>query len=178
MSIKGRTVLNDLLNAAIATLLEDAYALLMLVNHDLYEDEPDDFCCGRAYGGSRVAVVCSSRYNPCLDKLQEIETEHVWPLSHCQAFVDAYCSGEAIETPVKKLKRKANGNQPRSDTAMDAAVSAYLANVPPGKRSSEAMRALWFARICKTASHEAWHMVGMVWIVACITSVSCKAQQV
>lgn len=157
----GQLNLNDLLDAAIAILPEDAYALLMLVNHDLYEDEPDDFCCGRAYGGNRVAVVCTSRYNPWLDKLQETETEHVWPLSHCQAFVDASCSGEAIEPPTKKPKRKGNGLQTRADTAMDAAVSAYMASVPAGERSAAAKNALWFARICKTASHEVGHIVGM-----------------
>ena len=29
---------------------EDAYAFIMIVQHDLFEDEEDDFCCGRAYG--------------------------------------------------------------------------------------------------------------------------------
>ncbi|TKA73802.1 hypothetical protein B0A55_05526 [Friedmanniomyces simplex] len=37
--------LNDLLDVAISILPDDAYALLMIVNHDLYEDEDDDFCC-------------------------------------------------------------------------------------------------------------------------------------
>ena len=39
--------LNDLLDAAIAMLPDDAYALLMLVKHDIYEDDDDDFACGR-----------------------------------------------------------------------------------------------------------------------------------
>lgn len=41
--------LNDLLDTAINILPKDAYALLMLVHHDIYEDDDDDFCCGRAY---------------------------------------------------------------------------------------------------------------------------------
>ena len=45
--------LNDLLDAAANMLPEDAYALLMLVRQDIFEDENDDFACGRAYGGSR-----------------------------------------------------------------------------------------------------------------------------
>ncbi len=56
-SFAGQLNLDDLLDTAISILPEDAYALLMLVDQDLYEDEDDDFCCGRAYGGSRVAVV-------------------------------------------------------------------------------------------------------------------------
>jgi archaemetzincin len=44
--------LNDILDVAIDLVPGDAYALLMLVDHDLYEDKEDDFCCGRAYGGS------------------------------------------------------------------------------------------------------------------------------
>lgn len=46
--------LNDLLDAAISILPKDAYALLMLVHQDLYEDDDDDFCCGRAYVSIRV----------------------------------------------------------------------------------------------------------------------------
>ena len=42
---KGR-LKDDLLDTAISVLPDDAYALLMLVEHDLFEDEDDDFCCG------------------------------------------------------------------------------------------------------------------------------------
>jgi archaemetzincin len=59
--------LDDVLDAAIAMLPKDTYALLLLVDHDLYEDEENDFCCGRAYGGSRICVVQSARYHPGLD---------------------------------------------------------------------------------------------------------------
>ncbi|CAK1365753.1 unnamed protein product [Cercospora beticola] len=154
----GQLNLNDLLDAAIAMLPADAYAILMAVDHDLYEDEPDDFCCGRAYGGSRVAVVTSSRYNPLLDKVQEIETEHVWPASHCRAFVNACCSGEPIELPAKKSKAR---RQFPADSAMDAAVAAYGANLKSTKTSAAYMYGLWFSRMCKTAAHELGHCVGM-----------------
>ena len=43
---KGQLNLDDLLDTAISVLPDDAYALLMLVEHDLFEDEDDDFCCG------------------------------------------------------------------------------------------------------------------------------------
>ncbi len=44
---KGQLNLDDLLDTAISILPDDAYALLMLVEHDLFEDEDDDFCCGK-----------------------------------------------------------------------------------------------------------------------------------
>ncbi|KAF7178199.1 hypothetical protein CNMCM7691_006871 [Aspergillus felis] len=64
--------LDDLLDVAISILPEDAYALCLLINHDLYEDADDTFVCGRAYGGSRVAVVSSARYCPSLDPIQSL----------------------------------------------------------------------------------------------------------
>ncbi|GAB1215920.1 hypothetical protein ATERTT37_005118 [Aspergillus terreus] len=82
--------LDDLLDAAITMLPEDAYALCMLVDHDLYEDDDDIFVCGRAYGGSRVAVVSSARYHPGLDKIHSVEL-HQRLLQHgsgCQAAED------------------------------------------------------------------------------------------
>ena len=50
---EGQLDLNDLLDGLIEMLPEDAYAIVMLVRQDMYESEEDDFCCGRAYGGSR-----------------------------------------------------------------------------------------------------------------------------
>jgi archaemetzincin len=40
--------LNDLLDAAIEILPGDAYALLMMVEHDIFEDEDDDFAVGNS----------------------------------------------------------------------------------------------------------------------------------
>jgi archaemetzincin len=54
--------LDDLLDAAISILPDDAFALLLLVPYDIYESPDDDFACGRAYGGSRVAVISTARY--------------------------------------------------------------------------------------------------------------------
>ncbi|KAF3762313.1 hypothetical protein M406DRAFT_347447 [Cryphonectria parasitica EP155] len=83
--------LNDMLDCAIRILPRDAYALLLLVDHDLYEDEDDDFCCGRAYGGSRVAVVSSARYSPLCHAHEGVDTSHIWPASHCAAYVASQC---------------------------------------------------------------------------------------
>lgn len=53
--------LDNIFDAAIAILPANAYALVLLINHDIHENEEDAFCCGRAYGGSRVAVVQTAR---------------------------------------------------------------------------------------------------------------------
>lgn len=56
MPNKGRGFqlnLNDLLDGAIAVLPDDALALILLMDFDLYEDDDDDFVCGRAYGESQ-----------------------------------------------------------------------------------------------------------------------------
>ncbi|KAK5137723.1 hypothetical protein LTR08_007294 [Meristemomyces frigidus] len=160
--------LKDLLDVAIGILPEDAYALLMLVDHDLYEDDDDDFCCGRAYGGSRVAVVSTARYNPALDVEQEVEREHAWPASHCKDYVDACCSeGEHIKAPPTKKQRRAvmpNYNEADvKETPITAAVAACNAHY--ATRTTNESRAspstLWLGRVCKTASHELGHCFGM-----------------
>src|SRR6266536_1177208 len=98
--------LNDL-DAAIEILPNDAYALLMLVEHDIYEDDDDDFACGRAYGGSRIAVVSGARYNPVLDREQGVEREHAWPASHCENYVQELCeeTGDQDHQPSRKQKK-------------------------------------------------------------------------
>lgn len=83
--------LDDLLDTAISMLPEDAYALLFLVNHDLFEDDGDTFVCGRAYGGSRVAIVSGARYSPDLDGIRSVERQHAWPASHCENYLSACC---------------------------------------------------------------------------------------
>ncbi|KAK6226427.1 hypothetical protein QIS74_02474 [Colletotrichum tabaci] len=77
----------DLLDALLSVLPGDAYAACLVVAQDLYEDDDDDFCCGRAFGGSRICVVSSFRYRPALDGLHGVEREHMWPASHCERFV-------------------------------------------------------------------------------------------
>jgi archaemetzincin len=84
-AFQGQLNLNDLLDACIDSLPPDAFSMVLLTDLDLYEDEEDDFCCGRAFGGSRVAVVSSARYHPLLDIIQNVEQEHPWPVSHCHA---------------------------------------------------------------------------------------------
>ncbi|KAF2114368.1 hypothetical protein BDV96DRAFT_622061 [Lophiotrema nucula] len=149
--------LNDILDAAISALPDDAYSTLFLIDHDMYEDEDDDFCCGRAYGGSRVAVVSTARYNPALDGKVGLDYAHMWPASHCKEFVDRLC---AVEDLVPK---------PVVGTGL---TDAELANAPLRKaidavkdldipKSNEELSGLWFSRLCRTVSHELGHCLGM-----------------
>lgn len=153
--------LNDLLDVAISVLPKDAYALLMLVDHDLYEDEDDDFCCGRAYGGSRVAVVSNARYNPVLDVVQGVEREHAWPASHCEKYVKGAC---ATDSPLSR-KAKVDGapvENPDAETnALEAAVRAHR-SIPPYEASGpEHLASVWLSRTARTASHELGHCFGI-----------------
>jgi archaemetzincin len=149
--------LEDLLDALIENLPDDAYALILVVEHDLYESEEDDFCCGRAYGGSRICVVSSARYNPLLDEKQGVEREHAWPASHCEEYIDACCAS-APPKMKKSKKSKANASDDDSSSPLNLAVRAY-SSVPPPTTPSD-LTGLWLSRVAKTASHELGHCMG------------------
>jgi archaemetzincin len=142
--------LNDIIDAAIAMLPDDAYALLLLVDHDIHESEEDDFCCGRAYGGSRVAVVQSARYNPSLDIREGIDRAHMWPFSHCKDFVDELCAVEEVEAQPPTKAQIASLKTGSLRAAVNVASSAQ-----------QEAAALWFSRLARTVSHELGHCFGM-----------------
>jgi archaemetzincin len=148
--------LNDILDAAIEVLPDDAYALVMLTDHDLYEDDDDDFCCGRAYGSSRVAVVSSSRYHPLLDEATGIEREHMWPFSHCETYVQRMCrDAEAAGPNPKRRKTGPPRDAPATDaeSPMTAVIQAGLAAPPP----TDSPSGLWLSRMARTVAHEVGH---------------------
>jgi archaemetzincin len=148
--------LNDIIDAAIEILPANAYALLLLVDHDIHEDEEDDFCCGRAYGGSRVAIVQTARYNPFLDAREKIEHTHMWPSSHCKIFVDELCAVEDVEAlPPTKQQVVLSRTGP-----MRAAIDAANTKVIAPDVADEAS-ALWFSRLARTVSHELGHCFGI-----------------
>ena len=163
--------LDDLLDAAISALPDDAYALLLLVDHDLYEDEKDDFCCGRAYGGSRVAVVSTARYNPLLDEAHNVEREHAWPSSHCGAYMQQRCevgSGPLRSADSKARKRndtmELDENTSSSSSPLRAAVStshSLLSSSAEEHNEPTWLSNIWLSRVCQTASHELGHCFGM-----------------
>jgi archaemetzincin len=148
--------LDDLLDAAISVLPEDAYALCMLVDHDLYEDDDDVFVCGRAYGGSRVAVVSSARYHPGLDKVHSVERDHAWPASHCQEYINGCCNA----APVAKRQRTTPSRTPTPSERLKVSVAAASA-VPDIDSSLDLLSALWLSRMCRTVSHELGHCFGI-----------------
>ena len=147
--------LNDILDALIELLPPKAYAFLLLVDHDLYEDD-DDFCCGRAYGGSRVAIVSSARYHPSLDKVYSIDRRHMWPASHCKAYTDLLSNTSAKE----KKAVEAGRGLVDSGTPMRAAVDAAMhADFLP--QSNDGLYGVWLSRVARTVSHELGHCFGM-----------------
>ncbi|BCS30558.1 uncharacterized protein APUU_80861S [Aspergillus puulaauensis] len=172
--------LDDLLDVAIAILPKDAYALCMVVNHDLYEDDEDSFVCGRAYGGSRVAVVSAARYNPVIDGVQGVERGHAWPGSHCGGFVEDVCREWDCGDRRKKKKNKAKGKGSSNEPEPAATVSLkregplehamhVLRQAQPqshsvqmaGDSESQWQSALWLWRIIRTTSHELCHCLGI-----------------
>jgi len=160
--------LEDLLDVCISILPSDAYALLLLVDQDMYEDDDDDFCCGRAAGGSRVAVVSTARYNPLLDAKQGVTRSHAWPASHCKNYIDQMIHEAQLDGPnsgkstSKKRKRAAAAPEPTSRSPLRAAVRASAPLALRAHASSAAsLRALFVARVSRTASHELGHCLGI-----------------
>ncbi|KAK1834938.1 Archaemetzincin-2 [Podospora conica] len=138
--------LGDLLDAAIEALPSDAYALVLATEHDLYEDDDDDFCCGRAYGGSRIAVVSAARYHPALDEYAGVERGHMWPEAHCKAWVEGVCGAR---------KKKAAGGDGEG-TALRAAVRAAMGTTAEGD-----LYGMWMSRVARTVAHELGHCLGV-----------------
>ncbi|KAF4978268.1 hypothetical protein FZEAL_5325 [Fusarium zealandicum] len=163
----GQLNLNDMLDALLTVVPIDAFAIILLTHHDLYEDEEDDFCAGRAYGGSRICIASTFRYRPALDNYNNISHAHSWPASHCRAYVDALW--EESEPKLKAMKRgkRGQGFDPSSmirlkDHAQRPLIAAITASqrtlVPKTKADRESV---WLARVCRTASHELGHCVGI-----------------
>ncbi|KAI9649241.1 hypothetical protein NHQ30_001809 [Ciborinia camelliae] len=159
--------LTDLLDLAIDILPTDAYALMLLVNHDLYEDDDDEFICGRAFGGSRVSVVSRARYNPVLDGVQGVERGHAWPGSHCEEYADGVCGikGSGDGERKRKRQRKRGGEEMGYAVAgspLSRAVAHQNTLLPLSPNpTSDALAGLYLSRICRTASHELGHCFGI-----------------
>jgi archaemetzincin len=142
--------LNDVLDTLLANLPADAFAVILLVDHDLYEDEDDDFCCGRAYGGSRICVVSSARYRPELDDHWDIDLQHMWPASHCASYVNKMCG----------LPQSKSGSKTQLISDKEARLKPLRAAVEAAKGASppvDDLYGLWLSRFVRTASHELGH---------------------
>ena len=148
----GQLSLEDILDAAIVMVPKDAYAIVLLMDHDLYEDEEDDFCCGRAYGGSRVCVVSTARYRPELDAKIDLDRAHMWPASHCRDHVAKLCAEQDIHNSTRVVPD-------RSPSALRAAVDA--ASLAVQENAPKSLQGLWFSRLARTVAHELGHCFGM-----------------
>ncbi|TGJ85048.1 hypothetical protein E0Z10_g3724 [Xylaria hypoxylon] len=151
---KRQVNLNDLLDAAIEVLPDDAHSLVLLMDLDMYEDDDDDFCCGRAYGGSRVCVVSSARYHPALDSDEGIDYEHMWPTSHCKQFADGLCAVEELE-PREHTKSIYETLDSPLRRAIDIVRGASTPSTVEGRNG------LWFSRVARTLAHELGHCFGI-----------------
>lgn len=159
----GQVNLDDLLDAVIEMLPQDAFSVQLLMHHDMYENEEDEFGCGRAYAGSRVCVVSSARYDPALDEVEEINRLHAWPASHCEDYISKCCSeSEPKAKRPKTVKTKTKDPELSSSPLgpMEAAISVYR-SLPTSNLSLPFLSALWLGRTCRTAAHELGHCFGM-----------------
>ena len=100
-----------------------------------------------------MAVVSTARYNPRLDDVQDVEREHAWPASHCDAYMRDCCGA-----PSKTKKAKPDSSM-SDQTPMQAAVSAR--NTLQTSPTPSQLSSLWLSRVCQTASHELGHCFGM-----------------
>lgn len=153
---KFQVCLSDILDAMLPRVPSDAHAISMVVPFDTYEDDDDDFCCGRAFGGSRISIVSTFRYNPCVDLYSGIDLCHMWPASHCKAYVDGLCG---LPQPASKRKKVENPSivAKSPSTPMGAAIDAAARSVKVMGKSD--YDALWFSRVARTLSHEVGHCV-------------------
>jgi predicted Zn-dependent protease len=160
--------LNDILDSVIQHIPADGCSIVMMLDHDLYEDDDDDFCCGRAYGADGIAVVSSFRYHPGLDRYSDIDQAHMWPASHCQTYVDGLCGAEVSASspelpPAKRVKSARPPSPPpvlkadSSSSALAAAVVASRSWLVPVATSRSQHEGLWFSRVARTLAHELGH---------------------
>lgn len=168
--------LNDLIDVLINLLPADAYAILMLVDQDIWEDDEDDFTCGRAYGASRVALVSTARYNPDRDIHTMLETQHAWPASHCHAYTSRIIANFEAQSIHGKIAKKqktrsesthlSSPSDSTSTSPMRAAVNAFRqkwlqTQTEAPSSTTIARNNLWLSRVCKTVSHELGHCIGI-----------------
>ncbi|OCT51252.1 hypothetical protein CLCR_08432 [Cladophialophora carrionii] len=162
--------LNDMTDVALSVLPSDAYALLFVLTHDMYESEEDDFCCGRAWGASRVAIVSSARYQLCLDDVHGVDREHIWPASHCKAFVDklSLASSQNDNPRNRRNGGKKRTHRPTSGAQslvtpqpLEKAVNMYRTSSPAVGLAAIDISSMLLFRLCRTASHELGHCFGL-----------------
>ncbi|KAJ3035621.1 hypothetical protein HDV00_003607 [Rhizophlyctis rosea] len=166
--------LPDLIDGLLTSIPDDAYSITLLTQHDLFEDDDDEFICGRAYGGDRVAVVSGARY---VEPPEDVDAQHEWPASHCWEFVrqtgqeNDYDDDE--KTKGKKRKRGITDAPYTTPALLDIttnpitplslAVAAYRSSNSTSTRTSNAHHTppSFHFRLLRTLTHEILHTFGL-----------------
>ncbi|CZR37343.1 uncharacterized protein FPRO_02397 [Fusarium proliferatum ET1] len=152
---------SDLRTALAEIKAEPAHSVVMVLNHDLYEDEEGSYITERVWVEDGVAIVSTFRRNPCFDRMAGVNRLHRWPASHCQAYVDEslqVLNDTKDSTTRNHLSFEAFGKTP-SDSALGLAIKA--ANQAGQPSSMEDLSYLWFARVLVAVSREAARCFGL-----------------
>ncbi|KAM0432967.1 hypothetical protein ACHAPT_004672 [Fusarium lateritium] len=152
----------DLLYAVMHRMPPLSHATVLLVDFDLYDlidDANNNFTVTKAYGADRIVLVSTFREHPTLDELQEVDREHMWPASHCKAYVDGLIARHE-EQPQPAMQRETSSNEPpQPEPALGAAIKAYK-RAPEPKTTSE-LADVWFSRVAFTVSRGLGYCFGM-----------------
>jgi archaemetzincin len=140
--------LDDVLDALSENIPKDAYAIVMLLDQDIWEGDEDIFTSGRAYGGSRIAVLSRFRDHPSLAGVNEV---HTWPLSHCVQFVERCYLPPGWRS---KSRARVAGTTPMFRARSEAGELTDI--MTPDMQSLE-----WMARVSQTTIHELGHCFGL-----------------
>ncbi|RSL47896.1 hypothetical protein CEP53_009757 [Fusarium sp. AF-6] len=161
----------DLLDAVLNRMPPKAHATVLPVDFDLYylgDDENNDFTITKAYGASRIVVVSTFRLHPGLDKIQEIDREHMWPASHCKDYADGLIDREVDQGgEVQTAKRRKVSHDehlesdelPKSSSALPVAIEAY--KKAPEPKTVDELTGLWLARVTLAVSRGLGYCFGM-----------------
>ncbi|KAK2616595.1 hypothetical protein QQS21_000418 [Conoideocrella luteorostrata] len=140
--------LDDVLDALLENVPRDAYAVMMLLDMDMYEGDDDIFTGGRAYGGSRIAVTSSFRDQPSCS----VDDGHRWPAAHCASYIDAACGQQHQNASPGRLGSTSGG-------PMGAAVQAAARVTRHEGRHHQYVE--WLSRVAQTMTHELGHCMGL-----------------
>ncbi|KAG5775270.1 hypothetical protein H9Q73_011053 [Fusarium xylarioides] len=151
---------SDLKTALLQNKAQAAHSVVMVVNHDLYEDEEEEYITERVWVADGVAIISAFRHNPSFDGLADIDGVHRWPASHCQAYVDQRLTvlNNTKDSTTRNHPFKAYG-KPSGDSALGLAIQA--ANQAGQPSSMEDLSNLWFARVLFAVSRGAVRCFGL-----------------
>lgn len=158
---KMQVNLQDVVGALIPNIPGDAYAMLMLLNLDMYDDEDDIFTGERACGSSRIAVVSSFRDNPLLSS---DDGHHRWPASHCALFTEGQTSQkhQAPRTHPRTRRGKASLPSwgPIHSAVREAATHTHIFKLLHHSNDKHC-HVEWLSRTAQTVTHELGHCLGI-----------------